>query len=52
LQAGRINQHGPKNFIHEFILEDGERLVGIKSGLRNENMLRHWDLQFVIGRME
>lgn len=52
LQAGRITQYGPKNFVHEFILDDGERLCGIKSGLRNENVQRHWDLQFVIGRMD
>jgi hypothetical protein len=36
--------------VKEFELEDYERIVGVKSGRRGS--LCHYDVQFVIGRLE
>lgn len=33
-------------------LQDGERIVGYKSGRRGESYARHYDFQLVIGRIE
>ena len=41
-----------KNFVKDYYLELGERIIGIKSGLRDGDVQRHWDLQLVIGRLE
>jgi hypothetical protein len=49
LEAGSIEQEK-----REFILEDGERLIGLKSnkGGRDIGTTYRRDLQFIIGRLE
>jgi len=45
LSVGSINNH--KNALYdikEFTLDENERLIGIKSGLRENGVARHWDL--------
>jgi hypothetical protein len=36
----------------ETVLEEGERIVGIKSHLKYKDFAWHFSFQFVIGRME
>ena len=36
----------------EFVLQEGERILGIKSRLNSPTYPYHCDLQFVIGRLE
>jgi hypothetical protein len=36
---------------HETILEEGERLVGFKSR-KDTHTSRHWDFEFLIGKLE
>ena len=37
---------------HLVELEEGERIVGYRSGRKGETYARHYDFQFIIGRLE
>ena len=37
---------------HETVLAEGERIVGLKSRKVDNTYARHYDFQFIIGRME
>ena len=51
LQAGFINKPNAAIYaVKDYDLDEGERIVGIRSGLRDKGTARHWDLQFLIGK--
>jgi hypothetical protein len=45
LQAGFINKPNAAIYaVKEYELQEGERVLGVKSGLREKGAARHWDL--------
>lgn len=44
LTAGRVNEKMPWFKYIDVYLEDNERIVGLKSGRRNEQVAHHYDL--------
>jgi len=51
LQAGFINKPSAALYAsRDYELEPGERIIGIKSQLKDKGSARHWNLQFVIGK--
>ena len=51
LQAGFINKPNASIYaVKDYDLDEDERILGVKSGLREKGTARHWDLQFIIGK--
>ena len=51
LQAGFINKPNAAIYaVKDYELDEDERIIGVKSGLREKGAARHWDLQFIIGK--
>jgi hypothetical protein len=38
--------------MREFVLEDNERLIGIRSSGGNENKALHYSVQFIVGKQK
>lgn len=51
LSAGHFWENGSAAY-SDFEVAEGERVLGVVSGRRSEPFAYHYDIQFVIGRLE